>query len=150
MSFKFFSTSHSFGNSDFLLLEEADTFLAIADDPTSPEVDEAYYDPEGNILLLESLLNSDLISLGLPCATLSYISAIDVLGLTKIANMAEKIEDDARIVPHVSFSTKQIREPAGKADNIVVCVRRGVTSGIRATPEPFEMVGQTSSRTMSP
>ncbi|GJX46096.1 hypothetical protein Tco_0271286 [Tanacetum coccineum] len=44
-----------FGDSDFLLLEEADTFLAIADDPTSPEVDEAYYDPEGDILLLESL-----------------------------------------------------------------------------------------------
>ncbi|GJS57220.1 hypothetical protein Tco_0652004 [Tanacetum coccineum] len=42
-----------FGDSDFLLLEEADTFLAIADDPTSPEVDEAYYDPEGDILLLE-------------------------------------------------------------------------------------------------
>ncbi|GJW36756.1 putative reverse transcriptase domain-containing protein [Tanacetum coccineum] len=38
---------------------EADTFLALADDPTSPEVDEAYYDPEGDILLLESLLNSD-------------------------------------------------------------------------------------------
>ncbi|GKD16071.1 hypothetical protein Tco_1205229, partial [Tanacetum coccineum] len=36
-----------FGDSDFLLLEEVDTFLAIADDPTSPEVDEAYYDPEG-------------------------------------------------------------------------------------------------------
>ncbi|GKF02722.1 hypothetical protein Tco_0029645 [Tanacetum coccineum] len=48
-----------FGDSDFLLLEEADTFIAIADDPTSPEVDEAYYDPEGDILLLESLLNSD-------------------------------------------------------------------------------------------
>ncbi|GKC13219.1 reverse transcriptase domain-containing protein, partial [Tanacetum coccineum] len=48
-----------FGDSDFLLLEEADTFLALADDPTSPEVDEAYYDPEGDILLLESLLNSD-------------------------------------------------------------------------------------------
>ncbi|GKE33715.1 hypothetical protein Tco_1453037, partial [Tanacetum coccineum] len=48
-----------FGDSDFLLLEEAGTFLAIADDPTSPEVDEAYYDPEGDILLLESLLNSD-------------------------------------------------------------------------------------------
>ncbi|GJV24006.1 reverse transcriptase domain-containing protein [Tanacetum coccineum] len=46
-----------FGDSDFLLLEEADTFLAIADDPTLPEVDEAYYDPEGDILLLESLLN---------------------------------------------------------------------------------------------
>ncbi|GJX19906.1 reverse transcriptase domain-containing protein [Tanacetum coccineum] len=48
-----------FGDSDFLLLEEVDTFLAISDDPTSPEVDEAYYDPEGDILLLESLLNSD-------------------------------------------------------------------------------------------
>ncbi|GJT14556.1 reverse transcriptase domain-containing protein [Tanacetum coccineum] len=48
-----------FGDSDFLLLEEADTFLALADDPTSPKVDEAYYDPEGDILLLESLLNSD-------------------------------------------------------------------------------------------
>ncbi|GJZ03822.1 reverse transcriptase domain-containing protein [Tanacetum coccineum] len=44
---------------DFLLLEEADTFLALAGDPTSPEVDKAYYDPEGDILLLESLLNSD-------------------------------------------------------------------------------------------
>ncbi|GJZ88327.1 reverse transcriptase domain-containing protein [Tanacetum coccineum] len=53
------SPTHPFGDSDFLLLEEADTFLAIADDPTSPEVDEAYYDPEGDILLLESLLNSD-------------------------------------------------------------------------------------------
>ncbi|GJX92984.1 hypothetical protein Tco_0347570, partial [Tanacetum coccineum] len=48
-----------FGDSNFLLLEEADTFLAIADDPTSSKVDEAYYDPEGDILLLESLLNSD-------------------------------------------------------------------------------------------
>ncbi|GJV04129.1 reverse transcriptase domain-containing protein [Tanacetum coccineum] len=48
-----------FGDSDFLLLEEADTFLALADDPTLPEVNEAYYDPEGDILLLESLLNSD-------------------------------------------------------------------------------------------
>ncbi|GJW20973.1 reverse transcriptase domain-containing protein [Tanacetum coccineum] len=46
-----------FGDSDFLLLEEADTFLAIADDPTSPKVDDAYYDSEGDILLLESLLN---------------------------------------------------------------------------------------------
>ncbi|GJX12447.1 hypothetical protein Tco_0204205 [Tanacetum coccineum] len=27
--------------------------------PTSPEVDESYYDPEGDILILEALLNSD-------------------------------------------------------------------------------------------
>ncbi|GJR26890.1 reverse transcriptase domain-containing protein [Tanacetum coccineum] len=48
-----------FGDSGFLLLEEADAFLALADDPTSPEVDESYYDPEGNILILEALLNND-------------------------------------------------------------------------------------------
>ncbi|GJS74426.1 reverse transcriptase domain-containing protein [Tanacetum coccineum] len=48
-----------FGDSDFLLLEEADAFLALADDPTSPEVDESYYDHEGDILLLEAILNSD-------------------------------------------------------------------------------------------
>ncbi|GKE82059.1 hypothetical protein Tco_1552059, partial [Tanacetum coccineum] len=48
-----------FGDSNFLLLEEADAFLALADDPTSPEVDESYYDPEGGIFILEALLNSD-------------------------------------------------------------------------------------------
>ncbi|GKA66221.1 reverse transcriptase domain-containing protein [Tanacetum coccineum] len=32
------STLTPFGDSDFLLLEEADTFLALADDPTSPEL----------------------------------------------------------------------------------------------------------------
>ncbi|GJS74411.1 hypothetical protein Tco_0707252 [Tanacetum coccineum] len=39
--------------------EEADSFLAIEDDPTSPEVDPTYYDPDGDILLLEAILNSD-------------------------------------------------------------------------------------------
>ncbi|GKB03790.1 reverse transcriptase domain-containing protein [Tanacetum coccineum] len=47
-----------FGDSDFLL-EEVDAFLALEDDPTSPEVDDSYYDPEGDILFLESFLNDD-------------------------------------------------------------------------------------------
>ncbi|GJU56147.1 hypothetical protein Tco_1229861 [Tanacetum coccineum] len=38
---------------------EVDAFLALEDDPTSPEVDDSYYDPEGDILLLESFLNDD-------------------------------------------------------------------------------------------
>ncbi|GJR33214.1 reverse transcriptase domain-containing protein [Tanacetum coccineum] len=42
-----------------VIAKEADAFLALADDPTSPEVDESYYDPEGDILILEALLNSD-------------------------------------------------------------------------------------------
>ncbi|GJQ98975.1 reverse transcriptase domain-containing protein [Tanacetum coccineum] len=48
-----------FGDSDFLLLEEVDAFLALEDDPTSSEVDDSYYDSEGDILLLESFLNDD-------------------------------------------------------------------------------------------
>ncbi|GJX28112.1 reverse transcriptase domain-containing protein [Tanacetum coccineum] len=47
-----------FGDSDFLL-EEVDAFLALENDPTSPEVDDSYYDLEGDILLLESFLNDD-------------------------------------------------------------------------------------------
>ncbi|GKC44125.1 reverse transcriptase domain-containing protein [Tanacetum coccineum] len=53
------STLTPFGDSDFLLLEKADAFLALDDDPTSPEVDDSYYDPKGDILLLEAYLNDD-------------------------------------------------------------------------------------------
>nr|GFB58443.1 reverse transcriptase domain-containing protein [Tanacetum cinerariifolium] len=42
-----------FGNSDFLL-EKVDAFLALKDDPTSPEVDQAYVYTETDILLLEA------------------------------------------------------------------------------------------------
>nr|GEX63304.1 DNA-directed DNA polymerase [Tanacetum cinerariifolium] len=48
-----------FDESDFLLFEEADAFLAVDDEPISPEFDATYYDPEGSILILEALLNSD-------------------------------------------------------------------------------------------
>ncbi|GJY44238.1 reverse transcriptase domain-containing protein [Tanacetum coccineum] len=47
-----------FRDSDFLL-EEVDAFLALEDDPTSPEVYDSYYDLKGDILLLEAILNSD-------------------------------------------------------------------------------------------
>ncbi|GKA94045.1 reverse transcriptase domain-containing protein, partial [Tanacetum coccineum] len=48
-----------FGDSDFLLLEEANAFIAIDDEPISPEIDVTYYDPEGDILILKALLNSE-------------------------------------------------------------------------------------------
>ncbi|GJU03551.1 reverse transcriptase domain-containing protein [Tanacetum coccineum] len=38
-----------FGDSDFLLLEEADAFLTLEDDPISSEVDDSYYDSEGGL-----------------------------------------------------------------------------------------------------
>nr|GFB44715.1 reverse transcriptase domain-containing protein [Tanacetum cinerariifolium] len=48
-----------FNASDFLLLEEADTFIAIDHEPVSSNIDATYYDPEGDILILEALLNND-------------------------------------------------------------------------------------------
>ncbi|GJX43421.1 reverse transcriptase domain-containing protein [Tanacetum coccineum] len=48
-----------FGDSDFLLLEEANAFIAVNDEPISREIDATYYDPEGDILILEALLNSE-------------------------------------------------------------------------------------------
>nr|GFA01071.1 reverse transcriptase domain-containing protein [Tanacetum cinerariifolium] len=44
---------------DFLLLEDADAFIAIDDEPISSTIDATYYDPEGDILILEALLNND-------------------------------------------------------------------------------------------
>nr|GFB50865.1 reverse transcriptase domain-containing protein [Tanacetum cinerariifolium] len=48
-----------FGDSDFLLFEEANAFLGLEDDPDSPKLDPSYYDPEGDIQMLEAILNSD-------------------------------------------------------------------------------------------
>nr|GFA30519.1 reverse transcriptase domain-containing protein [Tanacetum cinerariifolium] len=47
-----------FEDSDFLL-KEVDAFLSLEDDPTSPEVDQSYFDSEGDILLLKAFLNDD-------------------------------------------------------------------------------------------
>nr|GFA08329.1 reverse transcriptase domain-containing protein [Tanacetum cinerariifolium] len=48
-----------FSASDFLLLEEVDAFIAIYDEPISSNINATYYDPEGDILILEALLNND-------------------------------------------------------------------------------------------
>nr|GFA74624.1 hypothetical protein [Tanacetum cinerariifolium] len=48
-----------FNESDFLLMEEAYAFIAIYDEPISPEFNATYHDPEGDILILEALLNND-------------------------------------------------------------------------------------------
>nr|GEU54474.1 reverse transcriptase domain-containing protein [Tanacetum cinerariifolium] len=48
-----------FGDSNFLLFEEADAFLGLENDPDSPKINSFYYDPDGDILLLEDILNSE-------------------------------------------------------------------------------------------
>nr|GFC48542.1 reverse transcriptase domain-containing protein [Tanacetum cinerariifolium] len=61
----FSPTLTPFGDSDFLL-EETDAFLAIEDEPISPEIDDSYYDLEADILFLEEFLNDDPLSPPLP------------------------------------------------------------------------------------
>ncbi|GJY05081.1 reverse transcriptase domain-containing protein, partial [Tanacetum coccineum] len=61
-----------FGDSDFLL-EETDAFLAIEDDPISSEIDDSYYDSDGDILLLEEFLNDDPSSPPLPPQELKVV-----------------------------------------------------------------------------
>ncbi|GKE99333.1 reverse transcriptase domain-containing protein [Tanacetum coccineum] len=53
------STLTPFDESDFIRFEEADAFIAIDDEQISTEINATYYDPEGDILILEALLNSD-------------------------------------------------------------------------------------------
>nr|GEY11820.1 DNA-directed DNA polymerase [Tanacetum cinerariifolium] len=48
-----------FVDNDFLLFEELDAFLGLEDDPNSPKINPFYYVPEGDILLLEAILNSE-------------------------------------------------------------------------------------------
>nr|GFA80796.1 reverse transcriptase domain-containing protein [Tanacetum cinerariifolium] len=48
-----------FDASDFLLLEEADAFIAIDDESISSNIDATYYDPEGDILILENQFEED-------------------------------------------------------------------------------------------
>nr|GEU41212.1 reverse transcriptase domain-containing protein [Tanacetum cinerariifolium] len=48
-----------FGDSDFLLFEEVAAFLGLEDDPNSLKFNPFYYDPKGDILLLEAILNSE-------------------------------------------------------------------------------------------
>nr|GEW19332.1 reverse transcriptase domain-containing protein [Tanacetum cinerariifolium] len=42
-----------------VVVSEVDAFLALEDDPTSPEVNHSYFNPEGDILLLEAFFSDD-------------------------------------------------------------------------------------------
>nr|GEU99676.1 reverse transcriptase domain-containing protein [Tanacetum cinerariifolium] len=86
-----------FGDSDFLL-EETDAFLAIDDEPISPEIDEAYYDSKGDILLLEEFLNNDLSSPPIPSQELKVVkptnekSSIDEPPVVELMDLPPHLE----------------------------------------------------------
>nr|GEV57637.1 reverse transcriptase domain-containing protein [Tanacetum cinerariifolium] len=90
-------TRTPFGDNDFLL-EEADAFLDIDDEPISPEIDESYYDSEGDILLLEKFLNDDPSSPPLPPQELKVVeptnekSSIDEPPVVELKNLTPHLE----------------------------------------------------------
>nr|GEY88765.1 hypothetical protein [Tanacetum cinerariifolium] len=47
------------GFADVVSTRKEDAFIAIHDEPISPEFNATYYNPEGDILILEALLNND-------------------------------------------------------------------------------------------
>ncbi|GKE38644.1 hypothetical protein Tco_1462049, partial [Tanacetum coccineum] len=91
------TTLTPFGDSDFLL-EETDAFLAIEDEPISPEIDDSYYDSKGDILLLEEFLNDDPSSPPLPPQELKVVepknekSSIDEPPEVKLKDLPPHLE----------------------------------------------------------
>nr|GFC93400.1 hypothetical protein [Tanacetum cinerariifolium] len=92
-----------FGDSDFLLFEEADAFLGLEDDPDSSKINPFYYDPEGDILLLEAILNSEP-SLPLPNQDQNLPSFKEELKAYKAktikSSVDEPLEVELKDLPH--------------------------------------------------
>nr|GFC37325.1 reverse transcriptase domain-containing protein [Tanacetum cinerariifolium] len=86
-----------FGDSD-CLLEETDAFQAIEDEPISPEINDSYYDSEGDILLIEEFLNDDPSSPPLPPQELKVIepknekSSIDKPPVVELKDLPPHLE----------------------------------------------------------
>nr|GEW77732.1 reverse transcriptase domain-containing protein [Tanacetum cinerariifolium] len=86
-----------FGDSDFIL-EETDAFIAVDDEPISPEIDESYYDSKEDILLLEEFLNDDPSSPPLPLQELKVVeptnekSSIDKPPMVELKDLPPHLE----------------------------------------------------------
>nr|GEZ64561.1 reverse transcriptase domain-containing protein [Tanacetum cinerariifolium] len=86
-----------FGDSDFLL-EETDAFLAVDDELISSEIDDSFYDSEGDILLLEEFLNDDPSSPPIPPQELKVVepknekSSIDEPPMVELKDLPPHLE----------------------------------------------------------
>nr|GEW47430.1 reverse transcriptase domain-containing protein [Tanacetum cinerariifolium] len=86
-----------FEDSDFLL-EETDAFLAIKDEPISPQIDDSYYDSKGDILILEEFLIDDPSSPPLPPQELKIVepknekSSIDEPPVVELKDLPSHLE----------------------------------------------------------
>ncbi|GJZ26747.1 hypothetical protein Tco_0571000 [Tanacetum coccineum] len=97
-----------FDENDFLLIEEADAFIAIDDEPVSPVFNATYYDPEGDILILEALLNNDPLpnpNLLFPAILLTAHALIDVYeGEITLRNDDQSLTLKCGDAPSISYN----------------------------------------------
>ncbi|GKD13776.1 hypothetical protein Tco_1198183, partial [Tanacetum coccineum] len=95
-----------FDDSDFLLFEEADAFIAINDEQISTEIDATYYDPDGDILILEALLNNDL----LPHPNQEDYSPGNQKDLKVVEPQKSSLEYATSYEPKVEFPEVELKE----------------------------------------
>nr|GEX81138.1 reverse transcriptase domain-containing protein [Tanacetum cinerariifolium] len=92
------STPKKFLDFPDFLLEETDAFLAINDEPISLEIDDSFYDSEGDILLLEEFFNDDPSSPPLPLQELKVVepknekSSIDEPPVVELKDLPPHLE----------------------------------------------------------
>nr|GEW45165.1 reverse transcriptase domain-containing protein [Tanacetum cinerariifolium] len=103
-----YPTLTPFGDSDVLLFEEADVFLGLEDDPDSPKLDPFYYDPKGDILLLEAILNSKP-SPPLPNPEQSVPSFMEELKACKAKTIKSSVDEPPEVElkdlpPHLEYA----------------------------------------------
>nr|GEW98115.1 reverse transcriptase domain-containing protein [Tanacetum cinerariifolium] len=109
-----------FEDSDFLL-EEIDAFLAIEDDSVSLEIDDSYYDSEGDILLFEEFLNYDP-SPPLPSKELKFVEP-----KTKKSSIDEPPELELKDLPsHLKYAF------LGDADILPVIITKNLKDNEKA------------------
>nr|GEY06567.1 reverse transcriptase domain-containing protein [Tanacetum cinerariifolium] len=83
---------------EILGFSETDAFLAIEDESILPEIDDSYYDSEGDILLLEEFLNDDPTSPPLPPQELKVVepknekSSIDEPPVVELKDLPPHLE----------------------------------------------------------
>nr|GEW48538.1 reverse transcriptase domain-containing protein [Tanacetum cinerariifolium] len=89
-----------FGDSDFLLFEEADAFLSLEDNPDSPKINPFYYDPEEDIPLLEAILNSK---------PLPHVTMADQRTMAQLLQAPTEGYEDAIVVPAITADNFKLK-----------------------------------------
>nr|GEY23056.1 reverse transcriptase domain-containing protein [Tanacetum cinerariifolium] len=133
-----------FGESDFLL-EETDAFLAIDDEPVSPEINDCYYDLERDILLLEEFLDDDPSSPPLPLQELKGDDKLPII-IAKDLKDEEKTALIKVLKSHkqaLAWQLSDIKDPQDQEKTTFTCpyrmfAYRRIPFGLCNAPDTFQ------------